>query len=347
MRSFHVGSTLLLHTLIAASLLADCRPIPIDRTESIRARIDDTSCVDTDGKKYLLFTVNPFAEDILWVTVQPTPGSPFANPSIEIIPPSGDPSAAAPRVSAPVSASVRFAASPGLWTIRVGGQPGEFLLAMRVKNIGVRDEPQCIYELLTCDSTATWALSPQHCTYDGGRHSATFRMWGSRDDVVTIDLSSSAFAPVLFVRPKDSLTKLASAEDRERAVLHYRFPASDLYDIEVAGVPQKATGPFTLRVACMRSGCTAPSILSVSGAGRVPYRRPATLSVTTVGFPASQFEWFDATALPAFLKASPTFTTPSVDRVQSYTVRAFNPCGEETSNIISVVPDVPRRRAAP
>lgn len=328
------ASIALASLICAAAALAQCVPTVIDRNSTIRARID-AACPAQ------LFTFLAEHGDIIAATVQAAPGSTFAEPSIEVSAPN-DPRASVPRIAARAVATVRWSASQNFWTIRVTGQPGEFILTTRRKPAAsVRPDRHCIYELMMCNSTATWELTSEHCTFNAGGYTASFRLWGTAGDQVSVDVESPSFTPRLILSRTDSFTSMATAERH----LDYRFFSTDVYDIDVTSSEPNAVGPFTLRLSCAASGCSAPAIIAINGAGRVPYQKPATLSVATVGFPAPKFEWYEATGLPEYLKMAPTLTTPRVDFPQSYSVRATNPCGEDSSGVIRVVPDVRRRVA--
>lgn len=327
------GSIAFVALLCAATAFADCTTA-IDRNSTVHSRID-ASCPAQ------LFTFRAEDGDVMAATVAAERASTFAEPSIEVTS-ANDPHPSVPRITAPVLATVRWSASRNDWTIRITGKPGAFILTTRRKPAAsIRPDRHCIYELLMCNSVADWELTSEHCTYNEGGYTASFRFDGSGGDQLNVSVESASFTPRLILRRKTPFVIVATAEH----TLAYRFPTSEVYDLDVTSVEPKALGPFTLHISCARSGCSAPAIIAIDGAGLVPYQKPAAIVVTSIGTPSPDHEWYEATALPEYLLSGVRLTTPRVDLPQAYLVRATNPCGEDTSDLIRVVPDVRRRVA--
>lgn len=320
-----------------------------------RGRLAVGDCTfSADGTYFDTYTFSGAAGKLVFIDMRvlsPT----MTNPSVIIVPPTGDASKT-PWVfgrGAGVSAAYVLSSS-GTWAVGVGTRDlfatGDYFLSIRCAEDDNPALPQnCIDQSLLCGQTAAWYLTSQSCRFTGGssRLYAGINIYAVAGDVVSIEESSTDFRPLFgLYDSKSNLLASSTSPTSGPATLLYSVPVTGFYGIAATSANDLATGFFTLRVTCSLSGCLEPLALAPLQNATVPYGGRASLTFDVSATEPLTLSWTQVSPNFDSFSAGRTFLTPPLFHNAGYYATASNPCGTATSTTATVIVRPPRQRPA-
>jgi hypothetical protein len=309
-------------------------------------------CAFSNGHRYDLWRFTGVAGQMVTVRVTATDSS-FVDPSVQLIPPSGD--ASTPPIivgdpQIPITLKYKLATS-GTWGIVVSTASltagGKYQIGLSCSS-GDSLPQGCVVQQLECNQVLGYVLGATSCTFSNGLPYSYSTVHLTKGDYVEFDADSDSFDPTLslYLHGGSPVATGFGKRFGASATVFYSAPSTDNYQIAVYTTPATA-GTFTLYYHCINV-CSAPVITSQPSSQTVPYNGSVTLTVgaaQSFTYPVT-YSWYQIDPFPTFASSGPSLTIRNVTAPQHFYAIASNECDQRSSATATITPQPPPRGRA-